>query len=583
MNVSQKLKRIAVIGSGPSALFVLKTLLDTHRKDFILTIFEAGQQTGSGFPYSREGSCYEHITNVSGNEIPGLVTSTTDWLKTLPAATLQKYGISLADFNEYHVFPRLLFGEYLHAQFELLLQQAVDKQITVHVHLNSRVTDINDDQQNETVEIKVGNKKYTGFTQAIICSGHQWPKKYEGKHPGYYDSPYPPVKLAKPFNHKVAIKGSALTAIDAIRTLARQNGQFQWNEKDRLSFHINEKSKDFGIVMYSLKGLLPGIRFHLEDSHLSADALLSEQEIQCHRDENDGFLSLDFVFEKDFKEPLRKKDPALYEVIRDMQLEAFVETIMSRRERTEPFQLFRAEYEEAEKSIDRKKSVHWKDMLAVLSFAMNYPAKHFSAEDMQRLQKVLMPLISIIIAFVPQDSCEELLALHAAGKLVMIPVEKDSHVELNQPAGIIYHHTDEAGIAHAISYQTFIDCTGQPHLSVKDLPFNSLVQNGTVVQALLPFRSPEKARQALPGNDKIIEKKANQFFLEVPGLAITDSFNVIGKDNQENPRIYMMSVPFIGGYNPDYSGLDFCEAASGKIVARIFGSGVRNNDSPGYN
>jgi len=32
-------------------------------------------------------------------------------------------------------------------------------------------------------------------------------------------------------------------------------------------------------------------------------------------------------------------------------------------------------------------------MLAVLSFAMNHLAKYFSAEDMQRLQKVLMPLI----------------------------------------------------------------------------------------------------------------------------------------------------------------------------------------------
>jgi len=28
----------------------------------------------------------------------------------------------------------------------------------------------------------------------------------------------------------------------------------------------------------------------------------------------------------------------------------------------------------------------------------------------------------------------------------------------------------------------------------------------------------------------------------------------------------MMAVPYIGGYNPDYSGLDFSEAASAKIV-----------------
>jgi len=32
-----------------------------------------------------------------------------------------------------------------------------------------------------------------------------------------------------------------------------------------------------------------------------------------------------------------------------------------------------------------------------------------------------------------------------------------------------------------------------------------------------------------------------------------------------NSRIYIMAIPYIGGYNPDYSGLDFCEAASEKI------------------
>jgi hypothetical protein len=31
----------------------------------------------------------------------------------------------------------------------------------------------------------------------------------------------------------------------------------------------------------------------------------------------------------------------------------------------------------------------------------------------------------------------------------------------------------------------------------------------------------------------------------------------------------MMAVPYIGGFNPDYSGLDFCEAASEVIIKSI--------------
>ena len=38
---------------------------------------------------------------------------------------------------------------------------------------------------------------------------------------------------------------------------------------------------------------------------------------------------------------------------------------------------------------------------------------------------------------------------------------------------------------------------------------------------------------------------------------------------ETNERIYMMAVPFIGGFNPDYSGLDFGEAASMRIVGKL--------------
>jgi len=563
-------KHIAIIGGGPSALFVLKKLTDSSRSDCILDIFEAGPDTGSGFPYSREGACYEHISNVSGNEIPPLVGSTAEWLKTLPAATLNKYGISLPEFNDDCVFPRLLLGEYLHKQFELLLQRAIEKNMVVHVHVNSRVTDIIHREKKEKVTLQVSNKTYEGFDHVIICTGHQWPVTCEGIQPGFYDSPYPPAKIARTFNHAIAIKGSSLTAIDAIRTLALQNGRFTRHNNNQLVYTVNEKSNKFCIAMYSLHGLLPAVRFHLEESHLPADSVLPEQAISHHREQNDGFLLLDFIFEKYFKEPLRKKDPVFYDHIRHMTMESFVDEMMNLRERAEPFQLLRAEYEEARLSIKRKRPVYWKEMLTVLSFSMNFPAKYFSAEDMQRLQKTLMPLISIIIALMPQDSCEELFALHNAGKLSIIPVAKDSHYELHPGQGVIYYHTDEAGKSHATVYNTFIDCTGQRQLWIKDFPFASLVKDGRVSQALLRFRSTETAIDYQKENAAAVIEENGRYYLKVPGLAITDCFNVVGTDNQQNPRIYLMAVPFMGGFNPDYSGLDFCEAAAQKIVQDIF-------------
>lgn len=560
-------KRIAIIGGGPAALFICKRFVETNRSDFSIDIFERTDDLGSGMPYSEEGANIEHITNVSGNEIPELKRSLVDWIKTLPDPELTKYGIEREKFHEYQVVPRLLFGKYLHEQFESFIKQGSDKGLTIRIHLHSDVTDIIDDPEKAEVVITVNDNDTYNFHQVIICTGHRWLLKHEGKIDGYFDSPYPPQKLKLQLNHEVAITGSSLTAIDAIRTLARANGKFIKKDNHQLEFLLNKESANFKIMMHSLKGLLPAIRFHLEDTHLSADSLLSKEEIAAHMKQNNGFLSLDFIFEKDFKEPLKEKDPKFYNQIRDMNMEEFVEKMMSYREAKDPFELFKKEYKEAAQSIKNEESVHWKEKLATLSFAMNYPAKHFSAEDMLRLKKVLMPLISVVIAFVPQSSCEEIITLYESGCLQLIDVTEESHVEPQPEGGIVYHLSNGNGHSESKSYKTYIDGKGQPHLMIEDFPFKSLVKNGTVSEARLAFREPTCAVELMAQGNKEVEKQdSGIYYLKVPGIGIADNFRVYQKDGKLNPRIYIMAVPYIGGFNPDYSGLDFCEEASGIIV-----------------
>src|ERR1700733_4432034 len=45
-------KRIAILGGGPSGLFLYKRLLESGRKDFTVEIFEAKSHLGYGMPYS---------------------------------------------------------------------------------------------------------------------------------------------------------------------------------------------------------------------------------------------------------------------------------------------------------------------------------------------------------------------------------------------------------------------------------------------------------------------------------------------------------------------------------------------------
>ncbi len=400
---------IGILGGGPAGLFMYKRLVDSRRTDISITIFERKNHLGWGMPYGPEGASEEHITNVSDNEIPELMTSMSEWVETARPELLQRFNITSKSFNEYKVVHRLLFGEYLAAQFEILLQQAKKKGIETNVFLNTTVTDVVDEPGPKRTKVVTAENGYHRFDAVIICTGHNWPKKHEGTVPSYFDSPYPPSKLALKVNHPVAIRGASLTAIDGVRTLARANGRFV-KEDGGLHYEVAEDSADFRLVMHSINGLLPAIRFHLEDSQLSKDAVLSENDVQNLMAANDGFVPLDYLFEKVFKEPIRQQRPEFYQTIKDMRIEDFVQHMMALRERLDSFQLFKAEYAEAEKSIRRRQSVYWKEELAVLSFALNYPAKRFSAEDMLRLKKVLMPLISIVIAFVPQSSCKELLA-----------------------------------------------------------------------------------------------------------------------------------------------------------------------------
>lgn len=570
MDIKITKKRIAILGGGPSGLFVYKRLVESGSNDFEIEIFERKTELGSGMPYSREGANDEHITNVSDNEVPHIVTSMSEWIYNAPVELLQRFNIKPDEFNEYKVVPRLLFGQYLAAQFEILLKAALKAGITTKVHFESNVTDIKYDSKNENVTIETLNDYTKEFDYAVICTGHNWPICYEGKVAGYYDAPYPPQKLVQHFNHPIAVKGSSLTAIDAIRTMARNNGKFKKDTDDILFFELNPESIDFKIMMHSRSGMLPAVRFHLEDSHLSNDSLLTKEEIVEHRNNNDGFLSLDFIFEKDFKEIFRSKDPEFYERIKNFSIEDFVADMMELRERLDPFQLLKAEYVQAEKSIKRKESVYWKEMLAVLSFAMNHPAKYFSAEDMQRLQKVLMPLISIVIAFVPQKSCEELLALYQAGVLDLVPVGDDSEVQPQNGGGILYTYMDESNNQQSVYYKTFVDCVGQPHLSYHDFPFKSLLDQKAISPARLKFKTTQAGQDAYKKNSDGVDKdQYGDYFLKVSGIAINDNFQVMDQYGAYNENLYIMAVPYIGGLNPDYSGLDFCEAASLLIVNDI--------------
>lgn len=558
-------KRIGIIGGGPTGLFMMKQLVGCGETDLQITILERSERLGEGMPYSLSGANFEHITNISSSELPDLEINLSDWIAKLPATVLETFDIDAPRFNVNKVLPRLLFGKYLADQFELLLQQASSLGIETTVVLNTTVNDVADLPDRNEVVVITNDNTTLHFDYVVIATGHHWPKIAEGHTAGWFDSPYPPMKLEFEANHPVCIKGASLTAIDAIKTLARHNGRFI-GKNDKLQFELSENSPNFKLVLHSRSGLLPAVRFHLDDPGSSEATLLTQEEISAIRAEHEGFIPLDFIFDHCFKQVFREKDPEIYERIRDWSLETFVENSMDLRERIDPFQLLVAELAEAEKSIKRHQSIRWKELLSQLSFAMNYPAKYFSAEDMLRLQKTLIPLISVIIASIPQSSAWELIALYQAGVLELKAVGAESTFEVHTDGGTVVKYADEDGNQQADHYCTFVDCSGQRHFSYEEFPFKSLRDNFSISPARLKFRNGENALKLIEEQHSQVDEQNGEYFLKVPGIGINDYFQVLDRYLAFNERIYIAAVSHIGGHNPDYSGLDFCEEASGRII-----------------
>ena len=561
--------KIAAIGAGPATLFLLNEFIMHPRTDAALHIFESKNEIAVGMPYSNEGADDEHICNLSCEETPDLVQPVAVWLASAPEDLLQRFNIDRDNINVQAPVPRLLFGEYLKDQFDTLLAMAKERGLEVHVHLNARVKDLTDFARYGKVRIDLEDERQIFFDQAVIATGHVWPKVKEGKIAGYYDSPYPPKKLSHIFNQQVGLRGASLTAVDAVKTLAKMHGEYVRDEQGDLTYLPHDGTDDFKVVMHSRQGILPCPRMHFDHPQVTPDLYVKQDDINEHRNLNNGKVTLDFIFDKGFKQPLAKSDPDFHAVIKDMSVEEFVGFIVAERKSAQPFLAFENELKLSKVSVETRQTIHWKETIGFLNAAVSFSAKHMSAEDILRVRQTLMPLVASVIAYLPHDSSDELIALHKAGKLELLAVGPDSQLSTRagrSGAGVSYVTAE--GERREIHYDTFIDCVGQRQMSFGEFPFKGLVSGGAVAPAQIGFASAQGAKRARDAGHDVVQS-GNKHYLALPGIAINDNYQLIDETGRANPRIFIMAVPQIGGLNPDFSGLDFCELSARKIIKEL--------------
>lgn len=565
-------KNIAIIGGGASALFLLKSFVDMQDSTYTLDIFDEGENFGMGMPYSLSWANSEHKVNFAFQEFPVPLEEPEEWLMRQSDSFLHHHDISRKEIGPLYIPSRIVTGLYFESQFYSLLDKARKIGLTVNIHTNCRIIDMRDVAKDNTVQVKLENGTWLNFTIVVIATGHTWPLVNERIIKGYYDSPFPLHKLNKTFNHSVGLMGSSLSAVDAIRTLSRNHGKFIKLENGNVEYVPKEGTENFKIVMHSRRGFLPSIRFYFEHPKLKQYLYISKEEIVSHIESNNGYLSLDFIFEKSYKDVIAESDPSLYEIIKNMRVEEFADFYYERIHRKSSFKHFQEELEIGKKSEENKIPIVWREAIDDMFYTLNFHAKSLSAEDTIRMRKYLMPLAYHDGAFLPFDSCEELIALHNAGKLKQIAVGYDSYIQTSpQECGATFHYKDSKGKLLKVRYDTFIECGGQRQLAFNAFPFKTLVNQRVVSQARVQFLSSEqvlKAKDNLP-TGCFIDKIDNNYFLGLPGVAFNDDFQVIDTRGKVNPRIYIIANAFIKGMNPDFSGTPFCKDSAKMVMNSI--------------
>ncbi|MEP2775346.1 MAG: FAD/NAD(P)-binding protein [Luteolibacter sp.] len=570
----RRLGNLAVIGSGPSALYFLNHLLDhwdaLHGSLDSVVIFEKSSAAGYGMPYHPETTDRYNRSNISSEELPSLPEKFSDWLKRRDRDELTAWKIEKDDISESEVYCRLALGGYFHDQFERLIDGIRGRGIDVDVRLSAAVKDLANLSAEDCIQISTADGKRDDFDTVVIASGHSWPED-DRPEEGYYSSPWPIFKLLPQegsyWNFAVGTLGASLSAFDVVSSLSHRHGEFVENDGS-LEFHVSDGAEDFEIVMHSSEGWLPHLQWDQEEPMREIYRHVTREELLALRGE-DGFLRLGEFFDKVCRPVLRdafEKDRMLeiagYLEKPEFGFEEFVEEMSERHDYIDSFEGMRKEMVKAEESVEKHHPIHWKETLDDLMYCLNYHAELLPAEDQVTFRKTVMPFLMNVIAAMPLQSARMLLALHEAGKVRLVGGKVQVEGAGKTP-GSTRVTVDDDGTKTEIEYRMFVDCSGQGAMEIDDYPFHRLVEEGAVRAARAQFIDTEAAEEV--DVDKLLDDDGVPMLL-TGGIDIDAGFRVIGEDGQANPRICDISFPHTSGVRPYSYGLQACNATAGIVV-----------------
>ena len=577
LSIMKPRQTLAIIGSGPSCIYLLKHLLDHvdvfDRHLASIEVFEKRRTAGMGMPYNPETTERLNMCNISSEELPELTISFVDWLRSLDVRRLEEFGIEPGAVSDREIYSRLALGEYLHAQYQAIVAGLSAAGISVLERANCKIVDVREEYDGVSL-IEDEGARFT-FDRVVLATGHYWP---EEDHPkaGYYVSPWPISKLlpskGKIYNFTIGTLGASLSAFDVVSSLAHRHGTFE--KKGRgLVFRPHVGSENFRIAMHASDGLLPHLQYGQEEPLREIHRHVSEADLLALRDQK-GFLRLETYFDAVCRPVLIEafRRDALPEIVALLEapefgIEDFAAKMTDEHDYADAFAGMFAEMKEAVESEARQQPVHWKEVIDDLMYTLNFYAELMPAEDHLTLRSRFMPFLMNVIAALPLPSARILLALHDAGKLEIIP----GRVQIaDPPTGATFTtvEIDDEGKKSEIDYRMFVDCSGQGPLEPDEFPFPSFLAAGGIRAARSAFADPGQV-QALPEEKRAkVFEEGGRWFFAMGGVDIDRGYRLIGRDGLASRRVADIAFPHTSGIRPYSYGLQACND-----TARLFVDG----------
>ncbi|MEB6377403.1 FAD-NAD(P)-binding protein [Leclercia adecarboxylata] len=458
------MKKIAIVGAGPTGIYTLFSLLKQNTP-LCVTVYEQAEEAGVGMPYSDEDNSRMMLANIASIEIPPLFQTYLEWLRAQSEAHLARYGVQKSALHDRQFLPRILLGQYFRDRFQAVVTQARKQGFEVNVLESCQVTDLQ--ASAEGVSIWSGGKPTPEhFELAVIATGHVWPDEDTSPR-DFFPSPWSGLMEASIAAGKVGIMGTSLSGLDAAMAVAAQHGTFIETDDEQIRFRLDEKSEALKIVLMSRSGILPEADFYCPIPYEPL-SLVTDRAIEAAIQQGSEGL-LDRVFRL-MVEELKQADPQWSKAIalETLTPDTIREAWFADRRQHGPFRWAVSNLDEVERNKRDRRTVPWRYTVLRLHEAVEKVVPHLDDNDRERFKTGLARVFIDNYAAIPSRSIRRLLALREAGIISIEALGDDYEMTADGNRTVI----DADG--QRWIFDTFIDARGQKPLKTKDLPFPSL-------------------------------------------------------------------------------------------------------------